>query len=119
MAYQLPDPSPATFAQRDDGQVPIGLSCSACKAISFPSGPSCRMCGSHNVAAIDLERHGRVLNFTRIATQGAPIAVGEIRLDDGVKIFGAIEPSIAAAVGAKVTFEPVNNTMIFKVEGAL
>ncbi len=118
MSLQSFDPPGPTWNDAVDPPVLRGSLCSDCGASQFPAGSRCRACGSHRVTEIDIGSYGQIHTFTRMAGAERPVAVGEVMLMGGVKVFGLIEPQEAVRVGASVTFAPHDGVMRFEVETA-
>ena len=77
------------------------MRCATCGRAVVHDGSECLCCGSLSVEAVRLAPAGTIESWTRIGDR----AVGEIRLDDGVLVLGALAMP-TPKVGARVT---VNN----------
>ena len=100
------------FSEAEDGAVLCATRCWDCTATFFPRSSFCRSCGSRNVASSPLARTGCIETFTRLNG----VAVGDVRLDDGVLVFGRIEPSELASVGIAVRFSPSDEIVRFEID---
>ncbi len=97
-----------------DGDQPclVGTRCSACGATYFPTSPYCRGCGSDDVAERSLAATGVVQTWTRVGE----VAVADVRLDDGVLVFGRVEPAGKIEVAARVRFAPAEEIVRFELD---
>lgn len=97
-----------------DGDQPrlMGTQCSPCGATYFPTSPCCRGCGSDDVAERPLAATGAIQTWTRVGE----VAVADVRLDDGVLVFGRIEPASMVEVAARVRFAPDQEIVRFELD---
>lgn len=73
-----------------------GSRCKRCSRIFYPPKPSCPYCGHRETEAVELPKRGRVISWTVEYTvpegyrEYAPLIIGLIELENGVKIVAPI-----------------------------
>lgn len=82
-----------------------GHRCRVCRRTIYPGASPCIACGASDVQRVALTPAGVLETFTRNA-MGA--AVGQVRLDDGVHVLGALRidaPEVGQRVAVQVEGE--------------
>ncbi len=102
----------ALFTHSDAGTRLLATRCKQCQATFFPSSPFCRACGGDDVEAHGLAAGGVIETYTRVND----VAVADVRLDDGVLVFGRVEPTDLADIGVRVTFAPQDEIVRFEID---
>jgi len=73
-----------------------GSKCKKCGRIFYPPKPSCPYCSCRETEIVELPKRGRVISWTieHIVSEGyreyAPIIIGLIELENGVKVIAPI-----------------------------
>jgi uncharacterized OB-fold protein len=74
------------------GQCLMGSRCPACATVIWPGRSACPTCATAGPDEVALARHGELLSWTRVfvplAGMEAPFILAQVRLDDGVLLFG-------------------------------
>jgi len=75
-----------------DGQCLVGTRCPECSTLIWPGRSACPSCGTFGLDEAPLAREGDLLSWTRVfvplAGIEAPFILAQVRLDDGVLLFG-------------------------------
>ena len=90
----------------------VGVHCASCSATFFPLSESCPRCGSLEVTSRALATGGAVVSVTTVG----PNIVGEVRLEDGVRVLAAIDAPDVPAVGARVRHVPDSEKVRFEID---
>ena len=74
----------------------VGARCLECGRIHYPPRPACPYCGSRKLEEVPLPRRGTLESYTVVYSVpgdnrlNAPILVGLVRLDNGVRILAEL-----------------------------
>lgn len=87
--------------------------CNACGRSQFYPRPHCVHCGKGNPVWRQASGRGRVYSATTVhlkvtSTRDPPYRVGIIELDEGVRIFGALD-AIEIGIGDRVVFSALES----------
>jgi len=89
----------------------IGSRCPDCSALSWPSRAVCHRCGAAGLEATSLSAEGTLVSHTRcwVPRPGLepPFVLGQVRLDDGVSVFGHVRGLRDAEAGEHVRVKTV------------
>jgi uncharacterized OB-fold protein len=102
------------FERAREGRL-TGIRCGGCGEIAIPPKEFCANCGKRAWTPVRLSGEGTLASYTiiRVAptrhAADAPYAVGVVKLEEGVSIFGRIVdiPFDKLAIGMPLRFHPV------------
>jgi uncharacterized protein len=97
-------PERRRFSRED--RVLIGSRCTSCGQLSWPGRAICQRCRSSNVVPASLATAGRLLTYSTVWVPRpgleAPYVLGQVGLDDGVRLFVHIRQMPEPTAGATV-----------------